>query len=81
MLWCLTCGALDGVEYQEMPSMAGTGTDTCTRCHRCSAAETTDPVFGRRAHPVTWPPDLTRPARPGRSDHGRRPRFPLPTHR
>ncbi len=60
VLWCLTCGVLDGVEYRELPSMAGSGADTHTRRGRCGAAETTDPIFGRHAHPVTWPPHLTR---------------------
>ncbi len=52
---CLICGAVDEIDSDEMPSMAGYGQDTYTRCTRCGSAETTDPIFGWRAKPATWP--------------------------
>jgi hypothetical protein len=45
-LSCTVCGAVDEIEYQEMPSMVGYGRDTCTRCTRCGSKVTTDPEFG-----------------------------------
>ena len=45
-LSCTVCGAVDEIEYQEMPSMLGHGRDTCTRCTRCGSKVTTDPEFG-----------------------------------
>ncbi|MEV1329916.1 hypothetical protein AB0J20_10115 [Micromonospora costi] len=53
---CRICGAVDEIDSDEMPSMAGYGEDTYTRCTRCGSVETTDPVFGWRAKPATWPP-------------------------
>ncbi|MFI7523801.1 hypothetical protein [Micromonospora globbae] len=53
---CRICGAVDEIAHDEMPSMAGYGEDTYTRCTRCGSVETTDPVFGWRAKPATWPP-------------------------
>ncbi len=53
---CRICGAVDEVVFHEVPSMAGYGEDTSTRCTRCGSAETTDPIFGWHATPATWPP-------------------------
>ncbi|MGQ5265232.1 hypothetical protein ACTWLT_31215 [Micromonospora sp. ZYX-F-536] len=55
-LRCRVCGAVDEIVADEVPSMAGYGEDTCTRCTRCGSVETTDPIFGWRAKPATWPP-------------------------
>ncbi|MEV4813880.1 hypothetical protein [Micromonospora avicenniae] len=55
-LRCRICGAVDEVTVIELPSMAGYGEDTSVRCSRCGSAETTDPIFGWRAKPATWPP-------------------------
>ncbi|MEU4677919.1 hypothetical protein [Micromonospora sp. NPDC023737] len=55
-LRCRICGAVDEVTVTELPSMAGYGEDTYVRCSRCGSAETTDPIFGWRAKPATWPP-------------------------
>jgi uncharacterized C2H2 Zn-finger protein len=38
---CRICGAVDEVAYDEVPSMAGYGEDTYTRCVRCGSVETT----------------------------------------
>ncbi len=53
---CRVCGAVDQVDCDEMPSMAGYGTDTYARCTRCGSVETSDPIFGWRAKPAPWPP-------------------------
>ncbi|OKI45741.1 hypothetical protein A6A27_37880 [Micromonospora sp. CB01531] len=53
---CQVCGAVDEITSDEMPSMAGYGQDTYTKCTRCGSVETTDPIFGWRAKPATWPP-------------------------
>ncbi|MEV4465118.1 hypothetical protein AB0J51_16005 [Micromonospora echinofusca] len=53
---CEICGAVDEIDADEMPSMAGYGEDTYVRCTRCGSVETTDPVFGWSAKPATWPP-------------------------
>ncbi|MFG1892239.1 hypothetical protein ACGFIR_30785 [Micromonospora sp. NPDC049051] len=53
---CETCGAVDEIDANQMPSIAGYGEDTYVRCTRCGSAETTHPVFGWRAKPATWPP-------------------------
>lgn len=53
---CRICGAEDDVIFTEVPSMAGYGEDTSARCTRCGSTETTDPIFGWRATPATWPP-------------------------
>lgn len=55
-LRCRVCGAVDEISQDEMPSMAGYGEDTYTRCTRCGSAETTDPIFGWHAKPAPWPP-------------------------
>ncbi|WP_019901946.1 hypothetical protein [Salinispora arenicola] len=54
-LRCLICDAVDEVTVAEVPSMAGSGTDTSARCTRCGSAETTDPIFGWHATPAIWP--------------------------
>lgn len=53
---CRVCGAVDEITSDEMPSMAGYGEDTYIKCTRCGSVETTDPIFGWRAKPATWPP-------------------------
>ncbi|MFG2058579.1 hypothetical protein ACGFI9_31595 [Micromonospora sp. NPDC048930] len=53
---CRICGAVDEIASDEMPSMAGYGQDTYTKCTRCGSVETTDPIFGWRAQPAIWPP-------------------------
>ncbi|MFE9959250.1 hypothetical protein [Micromonospora sp. NPDC005299] len=53
---CRVCGAVDQIVSDEVPSMAGYGEDTYTRCTRCGSVETTDPIFGWRPRPATWPP-------------------------
>ncbi|MEU8299716.1 hypothetical protein AB0C04_20885 [Micromonospora sp. NPDC048909] len=53
---CRICGAVDEVTVHEVPSMAGYGEDTSMTCKRCGSVETTDPIFGWRATPATWPP-------------------------
>ena len=55
-LRCRVCGAVDEVTRDEMPSMAGYGTDTYAQCTRCGSVELSDPIFGWRAKPATWPP-------------------------
>ncbi|TDC27788.1 hypothetical protein E1211_28895 [Micromonospora sp. 15K316] len=55
-LRCRICAAVDEHAVTELPSMAGYGEDTDVRCTRCGSAETTDPIFGWRAKPATWPP-------------------------
>ena len=45
-LACTVCGAVDETEHEEMPSMAGYGRDTATRCTRCRSSVTTNPIFG-----------------------------------
>ncbi|MET7968770.1 hypothetical protein [Micromonospora sp. NPDC005305] len=52
---CRVCGAVDEVVQDEVPSMAGYGEDTYTRCTRCGSVETSDPIFGWRAKPAAWP--------------------------
>ncbi|MEV0430585.1 hypothetical protein [Micromonospora sp. NPDC050495] len=52
---CRVCGAVDEISCDEVPSMAGYGEDTYTRCIRCGSVETTDPIFGWRPRPATWP--------------------------
>jgi len=46
MTVCTACGAVDEVEYHELPSMVGYGVDTCTSCLRCGSSVATDPMFG-----------------------------------
>ncbi|MET7970888.1 hypothetical protein [Micromonospora sp. NPDC005305] len=53
---CRVCDAVDQIVSDEVPSMAGYGEDTYTRCTRCGSVETTDPIFGWRPRPATWPP-------------------------
>jgi hypothetical protein len=53
---CRVCGAVDQITADEMPSMAGYGQDSYMRCTGCGSVETTDPIFGWRAKPATWPP-------------------------
>ncbi|MFI7208057.1 hypothetical protein [Micromonospora aurantiaca (nom. illeg.)] len=53
---CQVCGAVNAVTVTDVPSMAGYGEDTSTRCTRCGSAEITDPIFGWRPAPATWPP-------------------------
>ncbi|MGK5741503.1 hypothetical protein [Micromonospora sp. URMC 103] len=53
---CLVCGAVDQVLHDEVPSMAGYGTDTYARCTRCGSVETSDPIFGWHPKPAPWPP-------------------------
>lgn len=61
-LRCRVCDAVDEIVQDEMPSMAGHGEDTYMRCTRCGSAEITDPIFGWRAKPATWPrPEHERP--------------------
>jgi hypothetical protein len=64
MTVCTVCGAVDEIDYQELPFMTGSGMDTCTGCLRCGSSVTTDPTFG--AH-VTRKP---RPSHTG-TGHGR----------
>ncbi|WP_319461460.1 hypothetical protein [Micromonospora sp. RTP1Z1] len=54
-LRCRVCGAVDEFVQDEVPSMAGYGEDTYARCTRCGSVETSDPIFGWRAKPATWP--------------------------
>ncbi|GGL93011.1 hypothetical protein [Micromonospora yangpuensis] len=54
-LMCLVCGALEGITCSEMPSMAGYGRDTYTRCGRCGSIETTDPILGIHITRAPWP--------------------------
>jgi len=61
-LRCTVCGAVDDIDHQELPSMAGYGYDTCTTCTLCGSAEISDPIFGLRVHRAAWPPDLKRRA-------------------
>jgi hypothetical protein len=53
---CTVCHAVDQLDHQAMPSMAGYGQGTSTRCRRCGSYETTDPIFGSHPHPAPWPP-------------------------
>ncbi|MDG4834167.1 DUF6283 family protein [Solwaraspora sp. WMMD1047] len=55
-LRCRVCAAVDGIVHGEIPSMAGYGTDTWTRCTRCGSTEDSDPIFGHRATRKAWPP-------------------------
>ncbi|WP_238450874.1 DUF6283 family protein [Micromonospora sp. 4G55] len=56
-LRCRVCAAVDEICQDEMPSMAGYGEDSYVRCTRCGSVEATDPIFGWRAKPATWPSD------------------------
>jgi hypothetical protein len=66
MTVCGVCGAVDEIDYQELPSMAGYGLDTCTACRRCGSCVTTDPMFGAHVTRNPWPPH--RAVVPGRAD-------------
>ena len=55
-LRCRVCGSVDEIVQDEMPSMAGYGTDAYAQCTRCGSVELSDPIFGWRAKPATWPP-------------------------
>ena len=57
-LVCTACGAVNENDHHDVPSMAGYGRDTSTRCTRCGSTVTSDPVTG--AH--TTRADPTRPA-------------------
>jgi hypothetical protein len=59
MTVCTVCGAVDEITYQELPSMAGSGHDTCTACIRCGSSITTDPMFGAHVDRKPWPPATT----------------------
>jgi hypothetical protein len=54
---CTNCGAVDEIEYHEMPSMAGYGQDATTACTRCGSSVTTDPMFGAHTARKPWPPN------------------------
>ncbi len=53
---CTVCGAVDEVEYHELPSMVGYGHDTCAACTRCGSSVATDPMFGAHITRTPWPP-------------------------
>lgn len=53
---CTVCGAVDEIEYHELPSMIGYGQDTCAACTRCGSSVTTDPMFGAHITRAPWPP-------------------------
>ena len=55
MTVCTVCGAVDEIEYQELPSMVGYDVDTCTACLRCGSSVTTDPMFGAHVTRKPWP--------------------------
>jgi hypothetical protein len=57
MTVCAVCGAVNEVAYHEVPSMAGSGHDTCTICQRCGSSVTTDPMFGAHVTRNPWPPE------------------------
>jgi hypothetical protein len=55
MTVCTVCGAVDEMEYHELPSMVGYGEDTCFACIRCGSSVTTDPMFGAHVNRKPWP--------------------------
>jgi len=56
MTVCTVCGAVNEIDDQEMPSMAGYGRDISTTCLRCGSAVITDPMFGTHTVRKPWPP-------------------------
>jgi hypothetical protein len=60
------CGAVDEIEYHELPSMVGYGEDTSTACQRCGSSLTTDPMLGAHVTRKPWPPHPV--GTPGRPD-------------
>jgi hypothetical protein len=69
---CRVCGAINEIDYQEMPSMAGYGVDTASTCTICGSSDVGDPMFGSHAHPKPWPPQPEQPVNEPRAtpDHG-----------
>jgi hypothetical protein len=55
MTVCTVCGAVDEMQYHELPSMVGYGEDTCFVCIRCGSSVTTDPMFGAHVNRKPWP--------------------------
>lgn len=55
MTVCTVCGAIDEIEYHELPSMVGYDLDTCTACLRCGSSVATDPMFGAHVTRKPWP--------------------------
>jgi hypothetical protein len=53
---CTVCGAVDEIDYQELPSMTGSDVDTSTGCTRCGSRVATDPMFGAHVTRMPWPP-------------------------
>jgi hypothetical protein len=43
---CAVCGAVDTVEHDEHPSMAGYGHDSSLICSACGASQTDNPITG-----------------------------------
>ncbi|MEU5554287.1 hypothetical protein ABZ738_31400 [Micromonospora sp. NPDC047793] len=56
---CTVCGATGyDIAHQELPSMAGFGTDTTTSCRICGSSETYAEEIGWSSHRAVWPPAL-----------------------
>ncbi|WP_018909213.1 hypothetical protein [Salinispora arenicola] len=56
---CTVCGATGyDIAHQELPSMAGYGTDTTTSCRICGSSETCAEEIGWSSHRTVWPPVL-----------------------
>lgn len=69
---CRVCGAINEIDYQELPSMVGYGFDTASKCTICGSWDGADPMCGSRPHPKPWPPQPEQPTSdPTRNpDHG-----------
>ena len=59
---CRVCGAINEIDYQELPSMVGYGFDTSSTCTICGSSDGTDPMFGSHPYPKPWPPQPEQPA-------------------
>ena len=56
---CTVCGATGyDIAYQELPSMAGHGTDTTTSCRICGSSQSYAEEIGWSSRRAVWPPVL-----------------------
>lgn len=56
---CTVCGATGyDIAYEELPSMAGYGTDTTMSCRICHSSQSYAEEIGWSSRRTTWPPTL-----------------------
>jgi hypothetical protein len=69
---CRVCGAINEIDYREMPSMVGYGFDTASICAICGSSDSADPMFGLHPNPKPWPPQPEQPTSEptGKPGHG-----------